>query len=81
MCVCACVRVCVRRCVCAGVCAHVCVCARVCVHVCVRVCVCVCRAGGIGPAAQLLAGPVFLKIKAKFHFCKRQVINKVLVLV
>ena len=38
-----------------------------------------CRAGEIGPAAPVLAGPVFLKVKAKFHFCKRQVINKVLV--
>ena len=37
-----------------------------------------CRAGGIGPAAPVLAGPVILKVKAKFHFCKRQVINKVL---
>ena len=34
------------------------------------------RAGGIGPAAPVLAGPVFLKVKTKFHFCKRQVINK-----
>ena len=38
-----------------------------------------CRAGGIDPAAPVLAGPVFFKVKAKFHFCKRQVINKVLV--
>ena len=37
------------------------------------------RAGGIGPAAPVLAGPFFLKVKVKFHFCKRQVINKVLV--
>ena len=37
------------------------------------------RAGEIGTAAPVLAGPVFLKVKAKFHFCKRQVINKVLV--
>ena len=34
------------------------------------------RAGGISPAAPVLAGPVFLKVKTKFHFCKRQVINK-----
>ena len=34
------------------------------------------RAGRIGPAAPVLAGPVFLKVKTKFHFCKRQVINK-----
>ena len=34
------------------------------------------RAGGIGPAAPVLAGPVFLKVKTKFHFCKKQVINK-----
>ena len=34
------------------------------------------RAGGIGPAALVLAGPVFLKVKTKFHLCKRQVINK-----
>ena len=33
-------------------------------------------AGGIGPAAPVLAGPVFLKVKTKFHSCKRQVINK-----
>ena len=37
------------------------------------------RAGEIGPAAPVLAGPVFLKVKTKFHFCKRQLINKVLV--
>ena len=37
------------------------------------------RAGEIGPAAPVLAGPVFSQGKAKFHFCKRQVINKVLV--
>ena len=37
------------------------------------------RAGGIGLAAPVLAGPAFLKVKAKFHFCKRQVINEVLV--
>ena len=34
------------------------------------------RAGGIGPAAPVLIGPVFLKIKTKFHFCKRQIISK-----
>ena len=33
------------------------------------------RAGRISPAAPVLAGPVFLKVK-KFHFCERQVINK-----
>ena len=37
------------------------------------------RAGGISPAAPVLAGPVFLKVKTKFNFCKMQVINKVLV--
>ena len=34
------------------------------------------RAGEIGPDTPVLAGPVFLKVKIKFHFYKRQVINK-----
>ena len=34
------------------------------------------RAGGIDLAAPVLAGPIFLKVKTKFHFCKRQVMNK-----
>ena len=33
------------------------------------------RAGGNGPAAPVLAGPVFLKVKVKFHFYNKQVIN------
>ena len=31
------------------------------------------RADGSGPAAPVLAGPVFLKVKVKFHFYKKQV--------
>ena len=34
------------------------------------------RAGGNGPAAPVLAGPVFLKVKMKFNFYKKQVISK-----
>ena len=34
------------------------------------------RAGGNGPAAPVLARPVFLKLKMKFNFYKKQVINK-----
>ena len=34
------------------------------------------RASGNGPAALILAAPVFLKIKINFHFCKKQVVNK-----
>ena len=34
------------------------------------------RASGIGSAAAVLAGPVFLKVKTKFHFYKMQIINK-----
>ena len=34
---------------------------------------CVCKTGGNGPAASVLAGPVFLKVKMKF---KKQLINK-----
>ena len=34
------------------------------------------RAGGNGPAAPVLAGPVFLKVKMKFNFYKKQLINK-----
>ena len=33
-------------------------------------------AGGNVPAALVLAGPVFLKVKMKFNFYKKQVINK-----
>ena len=29
-----------------------------------------------GPVGQVLAGPLFLKVKTKFHFYKKQVINK-----
>ena len=32
--------------------------------------------GGNGPAALVLAGPVFLKVKVKFHFYEKQVANK-----
>ena len=35
-----------------------------------------CRASRNGPAALVLAGPVFLKVKIKFHFYNKQVINK-----
>ena len=35
-----------------------------------------CRAGGNGVAAPVLAGPVFLKIKKKFNFYKKPVINQ-----
>ena len=34
------------------------------------------RAGENVPAALVLAGPVFLKIKINFQFYKKQVINK-----
>ena len=34
------------------------------------------RANGNSPAAPVLAGPVFLKIKITFHFYKKQVIKK-----
>ena len=34
------------------------------------------RAGRNGPAALVLAGPVFLKVKMKFNFYKKQEINK-----
>ena len=33
------------------------------------------RASGSGPAALVLAGPVFLKVKIKFHLYKKQVIK------
>ena len=39
-------------------------------------CLLVDRAGGNGPAAPILAGPVFLKVKMKFKFYKKQVTNK-----
>ena len=35
-----------------------------------------CRASINGPADPVLAGPVFLKVEMKFHFYKKQVINK-----
>ena len=38
--------------------------------------VCECRASGIGAAAPVLAGPVFLKVKVKYHFYKKQIIYK-----
>ena len=31
---------------------------------------------GAGPAGQVLAGPLLFKVKIKFHFCKKQVINR-----
>ena len=34
------------------------------------------RVSGNGLAAPVLAGPVFLKVKMKFNFYKKQVINK-----
>ena len=33
------------------------------------------RAGGNGPAAPILVGPVFLKVKMKVHFYEKQVIQ------
>ena len=33
-------------------------------------------AGRNGPAAPVLAGPVFLKVKMKFNFYKKEVSNK-----
>ena len=33
------------------------------------------RAGGNGPAAKVLAVPVFLKVKMKCNFLKKEVIN------
>ena len=38
-----------------------------------------CRAGGTSPGAPVLAKPVYLKMKIKVHFYKKQVINKVIV--
>ena len=35
-----------------------------------------CKAGGNGPAALVLAGQVFLKVKMKIHFYENQVMNK-----
>ena len=35
-----------------------------------------CRASINGPADPVLAGPVFLKVEMKFHFYKKQVVNK-----
>ena len=34
------------------------------------------RAGGNDPAAPVLAGPVFFKVKMKFKFYKKQLMNK-----
>ena len=34
------------------------------------------RASGSGPAAPILAKPVFLKVKIKVYFYKQQVMNK-----
>ena len=31
---------------------------------------------GAGPAGQVLAGPLLFKLKIKFHFCKKQVMNR-----
>ena len=31
---------------------------------------------GAGPAGQVLAGPLLFKVKIKFHFCKKQVMNR-----
>ena len=31
---------------------------------------------GAGPAGQVLAGPLLFKVKIKFQFCKKQVINR-----
>ena len=31
---------------------------------------------GAGPAGPVLAGLLFFKVKAKFHFCIKQVMNK-----
>ena len=35
------------------------------------------RVGGNSLAAPVLAVPVFLKVKIKFHFFKKQVMNKI----
>ena len=34
------------------------------------------RAGGNGLAAPVLTGPVFLKVKMKFNFYKKETMNK-----
>ena len=31
---------------------------------------------GAGPAGPVLAGPLLFKVKVKFHFCKKQVMNR-----
>ena len=31
---------------------------------------------GAGPAGPVLAEPLLFKVKIKFHFCKKQVINR-----
>ena len=31
---------------------------------------------GAGPAGQVLAGPLLFKVKIKFNFCKKQVMNR-----
>ena len=37
----------------------------------------ICRVSRSSPAAPVLAGPVFLKVKMKFNFYIKQVINKI----
>ena len=31
---------------------------------------------GAGPAGPVLAGPLLFMVKVKFHFCKKQVVNR-----
>ena len=31
---------------------------------------------GASPAGPVLAGPLLFKVKMKFHFCKKQVMNR-----
>ena len=45
-------------------------------YVCEYMYVCMCGASENGPAAPILAGPVLLKVKMKFSFYKKQVLNK-----
>ena len=35
-----------------------------------------CIGVGAGPAGPVLAGPLLFKVKIKFHFCKKQVMNR-----
>ena len=37
---------------------------------------CTCIGVGAGPAGQVLAGPLLFKVKIKYHFCKKQVMNR-----